>query len=266
MEAYRLKNIAIVVLLLLDGCLLLLVGHQHLQEKQAEGRAAVELRKLCEGQQLAVGDTVDLGQAPLAPLALARRPETEQAIASYLLGGDAVSASQGGDIFSYEADGGAIQFRAGGGFYGSRLSVPVEDAESFFKEFCRKFGYEGFQAEVDREAVMFSAAQRLAGVPVGGCEVTMRFEGGALVSVTGAHVSLEEASAQPGEQMSCMTALVRFLDYRSASGAVCSEVHDIRCVYQLQSAGPLRLLPVWQIETDTYTYSVDCASGEVAGH
>ena len=36
METYRLKNIAIVILLLLNGCLLLTVGFQELQALRAE--------------------------------------------------------------------------------------------------------------------------------------------------------------------------------------------------------------------------------------
>ena len=63
--------------------------------------------------------------------------------------------------------------------------------------------------------------------------------------------------------MTTAQALVRFLDYRNAAGVVCSRVAGVRCVYQLQSASAPRLLPVWEIETDTYVYYVDCETGEV---
>ena len=66
--------------------------------------------------------------------------------------------------------------------------------------------------------------------------------------------------------MGCITALVRFLDHRAAAGIVCSEVTGVSCVYELQGGGALRLLPKWQVETDTYTYFVDCATGEVSRH
>ena len=36
METYRLKNIAILILLLLNGCLLLQLGYQNLQAMRAE--------------------------------------------------------------------------------------------------------------------------------------------------------------------------------------------------------------------------------------
>ena len=103
------------------------------------------------------------------------------------------------------------------------------------------------------------------GVPVTNCGVELYFEDGRLTNVTGAHVSLEDAAPEPGERMDCITALVKFLDYRSASGVVCSEVKGVRCVYQLQGSAAPRLLPAWEIETDTYAYYVDCGTGEVTG-
>ena len=111
-----------------------------------------------------------------------------------------------------------------------------------------------------------SRAGQLAGeVSVANCGVEMHFEGGRLTSVSGAHVSMEGAVPEPGARMTCVTALMKFLDHRNASGAVCSEVRDVQCVYQLRGASTPRLRPVWEIRTDTYTYYVDCETGEVTG-
>ena len=141
METYRLKNIAIVILLLLNACLLLMLGYQEFQSLQTRRRAEDQLRELYQASQLSLGERLDLSQEPLDALVLSRQAETERAIASALLGGDAVSTSQGGGIYSYEAEHGVIQFRAGGSFYGSRLDVPVEDPEEFSRKFCKRFGY-----------------------------------------------------------------------------------------------------------------------------
>lgn len=266
METYRLKNIAIVLLLLLNGFLLLLVGYQRFQEHRTARETARQLRQLCSASQLALSDGLDLAGQPLAPLAIARREETEQAIASCLLGGEAVPASQGGGIYSYETASGSIQFRAGGSFYGSRIEVPVEDAQAFCQAFCRQFGYEAPELRVEDGSGTAEAGQKVGGVDVNGSGVSFTFEDGLLTTVIGAYVSPEAASSEPVEgEMSCVTALVRFLDYRNTSGAVCSEVRDIHCVYQLQGTVAPRLLPVWQIDTDTNTYFVDCRSGEVTG-
>ncbi len=266
METCRLKNIAILILLLLNAVLLLLLGHQHLQARHSAREADGQLRALYAAGQLALDDSVDLGQQPLTPLALVRREETEQAIAACLLGGSAVSASQGGGIYSYAGDCGTIQFRAGGSFDGSRLTLAVDDITEFARQFCRQFGYENAVLQIKERSGTVTAVQQVQGVPVAGCGVTLRFDRGVLTAVSGAHVSLEDASPEAGGRMSCITALVRFLDHRAAAGIVCSEVTGVSCVYELQGGGALRLLPKWQVETDTYTYFVDCATGEVSRH
>lgn len=267
METYRLKSIAIVILLLLNACLLLMGGYQNLQTLRMERQAEEQLRELYRSSQLTLGAEVDLSQQALGPLHLSRQAETEQAIASALLGGGAVPTSQGGGIYSYEAAGGTIQFRAGGSFYGSRLDVAVEDPAEFARSFCRRFGYEAPRLQLTEDGSgSIYAGQLVGGVEVSNCGVELYFEQGRLISVAGAHVTLEGAAAEPGEQMSCVTALVRFLDYRNASGVVCSEVTGASCVYQLQNTAALRLVPAWGIKTDTYTYYVDCETGEVYGH
>ena len=175
-------------------------------------------------------------------------------------------SSQGGGIYSYAGDCGTIQFRAGGSFDGSRLTLAVDDITEFARQFCHQFGYEDAVFQIKERSGTVTAVQQVQGVPVAGCGVTLRFDRGVLTAVSGAHVSLEDASPEAGGRMSCITALVRFLDHRAAAGIVCSEVTGVSCVYELQGGGALRLLPKWQVETDTYTYFVDCATGEVSRH
>lgn len=263
METYRLKNIAIVILLLLNAFLLLLLGGQYLQAMQTETDTAGQLRALYQSSQLELDSQIDLSQQSLPPLLLSRQSQAEQAIASFLLGGEAVSASQGGGIYSYTAQYGAIHFRAGGSFDGSKLDLPVEDITEFARRFCRQFDYEDVQFQLEGGTGTVTAVQQVTGVPVSGCGLTLHFEEGVLTAAAGSHVSLEDASAGSSGRMDCVTALLRFLDYRSTSGIVCSAVTDVRCVYELQAGSPLRLLPMWQIAADTAVYFVDCASGEV---
>lgn len=264
METYRLKNIAIVILLLLNACLLFMVGEQYYQSGQAERRAAVQLRELYMNSQLTLSSGADLAQQPLRDLFLVRQSDLEQSIASELLGGETLFTSQGGGINNYEFQERIIQFRAGGSFYGSHIDRPLENIPVFVENFCERFGYASPELQLDEKGNGSVIAGQLAGeVPVTNCAVEMYFEEGKLASVTGAHVSLQDAYDGPGAEMTCITALVRFLDYRNAAGVVCSRVSGVRCVYQLQSGSTPRLLPVWEIETDTYAYYVDCETGEV---
>lgn len=265
METFRLKNIAILILLLLNAGLLVLIGSQRWQTRQAASETAQQLEALCAANQLMLDSRLQLSQQPLSSLAISRHGETERVIASYLLGSSAVSSSQGGGIYSYSSEKGSIQFRSGGSFDGSRLEVGVDDIAGFSQKFCSEFGYRDMVMDVRGGSGSVTAVQEVAGVTVYGCTAALYFAEGVLTGVTGSHVSLENAGVESTGRIDCVTALVRFLDYRNATGIVCSEVTDIRCVYLLQStAATVRLLPVWRIETDTNPYFVDCTTGAVS--
>ena len=264
METRRLKNIAILLLLLLNAFLLLLLGYQYLQAERAARDTRDQLTELFAAEELVLSGQVDLSQAPLSPLVLSRREEAEAAMAGSLLGGTVAAASQGGGIVTYTGEAGTIQFRSGGGFDGAGLTLAVEDAAGFAREFCRSYGYEDVSVQLTGGSGTVTAQQYVAGVPISGCALAMTFEKGTLTAVSGAHISLESAATEESDQLSCVTALVRFLDYRRTAGAVCSRVEAVSCLYQLQSSPTsLRLTPLWRIDTDTYAYYVDCSSGEV---
>ena len=129
METYRLKNIAIFILLLLNLWLLVLLGFQYLQTRQADSGVDERLRSLYEAGQLALAPSVDALQDPMPPLALSRRVEAEALMAAALLGEGAQAVSQGGGIYSYSTEAGSIQFRSGGSFDGLDLRRQVEDPE-----------------------------------------------------------------------------------------------------------------------------------------
>ena len=156
METCRLKNIAILILLLLNAVLLLLLGHQHLQARHS-----------------------------------AR--EADRVLVAELT-----------------------------------AELPGELRDVVHRQ--------GQPAAVEASGTV-TAVQQVQGVPVAGCGVTLRFDRGVLTAVSGAHVSLEDASPEAGGRMSCITALVRFLDHRAAAGIVCSEVTGVSCVYELQGGG-----------------------------
>ena len=263
METYRLKNIAILILLLLNGFLLVLLGYQSFRAHMSAADAAGQLRELYEARGLTLDRAVDLDQEPLTPLRLSGRRDMEQVIAAYLLGGDPVAASQGGGIISFATEYGSIQFRPGGSFYASHLTRQVEDPEGFSQTLCERFGYEDMALSEEGGVVTVTASQWVEGVPIAGCDLELTFEDGCLTAVTGAHAALEEMVPEDAERMTCVTALVRFLDYREAYGVVCGGVTGVSCVYALQGDAVLRLTPVWRVDTDTYTYFVDCAAGDV---
>lgn len=265
METKRLKNIAILILLLLNAFLLFLLIYQDMQGKRAQQAAVGEMKTLFAAEGLTITqDSVRPGDA-LPLLDLARRAESEAEIAEFLLGTAVEAQSEGGGIYGYSVEGATVRFRSGGGFDTVRLMRPVEDAEVFMRQFCARFGYEEITGEAVDGTGKLTAMRYADGVPVYGCTVAMTFENGVLVGALGAHIDTDDASEAGDEPLDCMSALVRFFDFRREAGVVCSEIRSVKCVYQLQStAGSPRLLPVWVVETDTYTYIVDGVSGAVS--
>ena len=265
METKRLKNIAILILILLNGFLFALLGYQELQAMRASRTAKAELEVLFATEELTLSLESGVMERALSPLALTRQTETESRIAAFLLGEVVPAESQGGGIYGYQTDVGTVQFRAGGGFDTVWIDRYVGDVYAFSQQFCERFDYEEVEYRVENETGTVTARQFVAGVPVFGCGLTLTFEDGRLVYAAGAHIDLGDAAVDGEEPLSCVSALMRFFDYRRTVGIVCSEVLDVRCVYQLQSAvTPAKLLPVWEIETDTYVYAVDGISAEVS--
>ena len=205
METYRLKNIAILILLLLNAFLLMLLGYQYLQSKQTAADTVEQLHALFSDSQLALSDSIDLLEPVLSPMLLSRSTAAESSIANALLGGNTESASQGGGIYSYTS----------GSFDGTQLSLPVGDISEFVVSFCDDFGYQDVHMQITGSSGTATATQYVAGVPIRDCGVTFVFSGGRLVSVSGLHISLENAVLDTDEQLTCASALVRFLDYRS---------------------------------------------------
>lgn len=265
METYRLKNICILILALLNVFLLILLGYQTLQTYRSESNGEDRLQDLYAINQITIDEQVDLSCPCLPPLLIARNVESEQEMASFLLGGEAVPAtSQGGGIYRFESENGTLDFRSGGSFEGQALSVPVPDVPAFFAEFCRRFSYVDTGTHLTDGTGTAKATEQIHGVNIAACGVELQFSEGCLVAVTGSHVTLEDATVISTGEMTCITALVRFLDYRNEHGAVCGTITGMQCSYTLQHTSTTpKLLPTWQIETDTHTYTVDCATGEV---
>ena len=264
-ETRRLKNIAILILALLNVFLLVLLGYQYLQGQQISRDTVEGLSDLLATEEMKLLDTADVMQESLPPLTLARQTERERSIAAFLLGEESTQEIQGGGIHGYSGVAGMVQFRAGGGFDTVRFSRQIEDISGFSRQFCDKFGYENVVIGIQNGNGTVTAAQYLNGVPVYGCGVTLTFQDGCLISAAGANVGLSDAEADTEEHLTCVSAVVALLDYRRSVGIMCSEVRRVDCVYQLHmtSSAP-RLLPVWEIRTDTYTFLVDGMTGTVS--
>ena len=265
MERSRLKNIILLILLLMNLALAASLGLRIAQGRAAEAALLSELRLRFEAEGCALPEDIP-SETPPPVVTLERDSQREQAMAEAILGEGVTAADQGGGIVVYQGVSGQATFRTGGGFSVTlRLpdgeSSPVDQSERLARAFARAAGFE----TPTLLSGSGSAAQRYGGYPVSGAGASFSLRGSTLTA-EGSYLPSAYLSKTEGPAMSAATALTRFLDFRSQSGAVIAEVTEISLRYLLRStaSAPMTLSPVWYLTTDSGSYLVSCADGSVS--
>ena len=263
MESYRLKNIIILILALLNVCLLgtlfIRVSAEHSSRRQAQE----QLVSLFSAAGVTLDDGLISDETPPSSLTLTRDEAEEQSMASYLLGGTPVRSDQGGGIFSYTGESGAAQFRSNGGF-DAVCDRPLEDPEDYCREFCDTFGYKEMTLSLEQGTGTVTAVQYYQDYPVVGCTVTFTLESGTLKRIIGTHLPDSAATVVGEEPLSALSALAAFLN-TIRECAVGTAVTELYLCYELQSTTTalMTLSPAWCVVTDTASYYVNCMTGSV---
>ena len=263
METYRLKNIMILTLALVNVFLLGLLGLRQAQQLASQRQTAQELTALFDGEGVALSSSAVSFDPPPAPLSLERSLAAERAAAAAFLGGDLTVEDEGGGIYLYSSDRGQAVFRASGSFEitGSLGKNPA----SLARDFCRSYGCRTPESWFDASGSgSVSVQQMCQGYPVEDCTVTFLAENNMLRSVSGTFLPSSFAALPSENALTAATALTAFLDARRSSGAVVSAVTGVYPCYALQSsASGLALAPAWCVVTDTINYYVSCSTGAV---
>ena len=261
MERYRLKNIIILILALLNVCLLGTLAMRVSAEHASRRQARAQLVELYAAAGVSLDEHLISDETPPSALTLTRDETEEQSLAAYLLGGIPARTDQGGGIFSYTGEFGAAQFRSNGSF-DAVCDRPLEDPEAFLREFCKTYGYQELSAASEEGTV--TVVQYYQDYPVVGCDVTFSLEGGALKRIIGTHLPDSAATAVGEEPLSALSALTAFLN-TIREGAVGTAVTDLYLCYELQSTTTalMTLSPAWCVTTDTARYYVNCMTGAV---
>ena len=264
MDRFRLKNIIILILVLVNAFLLGSLAQRRGAEQDAFRRTAEQLVALFQEDGMTLDPRAISQDRPPDGVTLSRDTAQEERAAGFLLGKSLTASDQGGGIYHYAGAAGEAFFRSGGGFEASgRLS---EDPEGFCRDFCRSFSYEAPQMELDEDGSgVFTAGALFGGLPVFNCTVSFTIEQGVLIAVRGTLLPKSGTAAPGGQPLSAAGALGAFQRMRRENAAVASTVTDTRLCYELQtSGGAMSLAPVWRIVTDTEDYYVNCFTGAVS--
>lgn len=264
MDTFRLKNIIILILILMNVFLLGSLELRQASRQNASREAARQLVALFEKDGIALDASTIPDTTPPAGRTLVRSTDLDTEIASYFLGPDLTSVDKGGGIYSYQSGENNAQFRSNGSF-DITCSVTADDPAAFCRKFFRKFGYGDLVSTLENGSGTITAVQYYDRLPVINCTVVFQFDGGVLQTVSGTHIPDTYTSLSSEEPLSALTALSTFLEVRRSSGAVMSSINDMYLCYELQSstASPISLTPAWCIVTDTINYYVNCLTGSV---
>lgn len=266
MESFRLKNIIILILALMNLFLLGSLYGRASAQQESQDRIRQQLVELfaSDSARIALDSDVISFQAPPAGGTLTRDVSHDQKVATRLLGEGLLRADQGGGIYSYENSTGAAIFRSGGNFEATLRSSDAESARQLFRAFCKEFHYVETDSSASGEAFSASAIRTYNGYHVVNSSVTFRISEG-MLHISGTYLPDTPAFSERENTLSCPSALTAFLNARREMGAVISAVFDVYPCYELQSttAAPMALVPVWCIETDAGLYYVNCYTGAV---
>ena len=266
METYRLKNIAILILVLLNVCLLLLVISLQYAQHQTQKNLISQTVTLLAGSDISVDPQLLEGKAPLYAYYYSRDAEAEETFAAALLGGSPVRRDAGGGTSVYTASAGTATFRANGSFSLEIDAPALQDGpgREFVETYCpANYRYEGLRTAGQHCTVTASA--QVDGLPVYGATIVFSFTDDLLTSASGFFVPASELSSEPIETISRASAAVYLMDHCNEEGKICNTISGISDGYLLQStvSAPMMLVPAYRIDTNTYSYYVNSSTGHV---
>lgn len=268
MEWPRLKNIIILILLLANLFLLALVGVQERGTAKYQEQALANTISVLDRN----GIQVDLGGIPekleLDILSVERETEQEALLAEALLGQCEMS-DLGAGRYAYESGQGRAEFRSNGSFsvtltagaYLSGQDGEMSHALSLLEDADLAVVGAELVQEGDKTAV--TLCQTWKDVPVYSCRLTLQYEKGELMSISGQRLmGTPYESAEKSDLLDVPTALLRILNGINDLGDVCEMILSMEPGYLLTTTSDAAsLTPVWQVTTDTGVYRLNAATG-----
>lgn len=266
MQGWRLKNIIILILALVNVFLLGSLVVRQTADRSSFRQAAAELSALFAADSVTLTPSAISKQTLPEGRTLSRSMELDRKVAVFLLGDAPDHADKGGGIHGYTSPRGSALFRSSGDFEAVGQLSGDSDAESFCRRFCRTFGYEDLVLSLEDGSGTAVAVQSHNGYPVTNCTVTFTVRDGQVTALSGTHLPDAYTNTDGTVPLSALTALTTFLEYRRSSGALVSQVTALSPCYELQSTttAPMTLVPAWCVSTDAGNYYVNSFTGAVS--
>lgn len=269
MEWPKLKNIVILILLLANLFMVSMVLIQERDAAQYQKQALDNAVSVLENNGIRVDRQRVPDEMKLTVLTVERDLESEKTLAEVLLGACDVS-ELGGGRYAYESSLGSAEFRSNGNFSvtfldGTRSTRKIggeeEHASALLKEAALTANLAS-REEVEGRVVL-TYYQTWQDTPIYSCVITLEYENGSLQSMSGLRLmGTPQSGSGKSELISAPSALVRILNGINDLGDICNEITAIEPGYLMTTAtDATRLLPVWNVTTDTGVYSLNTLTG-----
>lgn len=262
----KIKDMILLLLLIVNVCLLVMVGQRHWEEAKhtrETGEQMVEILKqsnidfLAEempGEMpLAVEElTVEIPDVSLL-LTQVGEPEVTGNRSTYMSPEGSMSVTATGQMEARFTPAAHPLNGLAPAAHGSALleTLGVEAAQPV-------------QEEQDGQSVL-TYTLLWQGTEVFNGALTLRYEDGALAAMEGQLLTGEESLRRTEELLDAPTALARFLEALTRDGYVCSQITEIYPGYVASVGEGVTLTPVWHISTDAWPwhFAVDALTGQV---
>lgn len=266
MPVSKLKNLAILILLLANLAMLCLLVPRQLKQQQQTQALHSSVSRLCAEQNV----VLEPGRMPktvtLYPLELADREEAEAAALFSLLGETPEETDTGRltapSIRLGRWDHGALSLKL-------TEQREVADLRSGAKRALKKMGFElhSIDAPSRLSPGIYSlhAVQSVLDMPVFSQGLTLTYANNALSEISGEFFTGTLTLAADTPCISAAEAVVAFLSARMELGWVGNSVTGLEQGYCYDSTAgtAVRLVPVWKITTDTGSFLVSGLTSEV---
>lgn len=276
MPVSKLKNLAILILLLADLALLMLVVPSRLSAGQETDTLRQSLCDLYARQDIDLSPEIIPDTVSLYTLELKESDEPALLAARALLGEELELQDDSSRYFSvYRSELGSCSISRTGEFSAQLTGQPEQrDPEHATRKLLKSMGFDhGKLPEAQRlraGVYTITATQQVLGMPIFSAGLTVTWSNSRLTALEGTFFPGTDSLVRVSDTacLSAADALVAFLSARYELGWLGSAVTGMEQGYvrsETATAAAVRMTPVWRLDTDTGSFLINGVTGEVAG-
>ena len=267
MPVSKLKNLAILILLLANLALLAMLVPSRLATRQEAEQMRASLSQLCAAQDVALDPDSIPDTASLYALELGEDAEADLRAATALLGQEVLARDDSTRYQSlYSSADGTCQISRSGAFSAKLQNQPEDsDLTGATTRILKEMGFTAGRIEdpvrVRAGVYTVTAWQSVLDVPVLSGGLTLTYSNNCLTGIEGVFFTSTGQLTRVSEEVSISAAdaVVAFLDARYDLGWVGSAIESVVQGYarsETAAAAAVHLTPVWRLETDTGVFQV----------